>query len=127
MRRISRLLAVAAAGALLVAACSSDNSGSNSTTAATTGETTAVTTGDTSADTTAPAETTTPAATSWAVDTSGCPPAERSTSPTCTPAPDAGEPSPTDVTINPSSWGSEGPLPEHARLPGWEEPDPAPA
>ncbi len=72
MRRISRLLAVAAAGALLVAACSSDNSGSNSTTAATTGETTAVTTGDTSADTTAPAETTTPAATSWAVDTSGC-------------------------------------------------------
>ena len=72
MRRISRLLAVAAAGALLVAACSSDNSSSNATTAATTGDTTAATTGDTSAATTAPADTTTPAPKAWAVDTSGC-------------------------------------------------------
>jgi len=71
MRRNSRLLAVVAAGALVIAACGGDDA-SGSTTAATTGDTTAATTGDTSADTTAPAETTTPAATSWAVDTSSC-------------------------------------------------------
>jgi ABC-type branched-subunit amino acid transport system substrate-binding protein len=71
MRRNSRLLAVVAAGAVLMAACGSDSS-TGDTTATTTGDTTEATTGDTSADTTAPAETTTPASSAWAVDTSAC-------------------------------------------------------
>jgi ABC-type branched-subunit amino acid transport system substrate-binding protein len=71
MRRNSRLLAVVAAGAVLMAACGSDSS-TGDTTAVTTEATTGDTSADTTADTTAPAETTTPAATSWAVDTSAC-------------------------------------------------------
>jgi len=77
-RKSAPLLAVFTAGALMIAACGSDDNNTDGTTAATTGETTAATTGETTAattgDTTAETmvDTTEPAAAGWAVNTDDC-------------------------------------------------------